>query len=283
MRRGDGGAPIPGGVQLPKEETVKEPTSAERTEAALEQDGTDRCTLAAQKCDGPGDEAGWAARKEKLSPPAGRATRGKGRRTGLTGALLLLCGAVLGILLLGALTVAERRSVRPAKEKEAPLYMGGVETDGGGFSLAAASLYRETERAVSLLDSEILSGREYRTFFGAPREEIGAEQLRYYVRTGSYSDGRWPVFSLDETCEVQAHYDRVSKSVLIYAQPRREWDPENDNYQSPAYLFVPEREDFSAGGWYRPGDSDYRIQLDRAGRDTAEIYRSVKEYWTQVT
>ena len=101
--------------------------------------------------------------------------------------------------------------------------------------------------ALSLLANTTLSGREYRTLFGASPEKIGAEQLRYYVRTGSYADGRWPVFSLDESCEVQFHYERISDTVLIYAQPRRERDAQNDNYQSPPYLFVPASEDFSSG------------------------------------
>lgn len=199
------------------------------------------------------------------------------RRRAPAGVLLLLCGVVLGLAALCAVGAA----VEP-KEGEAALYGRAELPESGGFSLAAASLSREAREGLALLTDTTLSGREYRTLFGAPREKIGVEQLRYYVRTGSYADGRWPVFSLDESCEVQFHYDRISDSVLVYAQPRRERDAQNDNYQSPPYLFVPAAEDFSAGEWYRAGDSDYRVQIDRAGRNTEEIYRRVREDWERV-
>lgn len=197
------------------------------------------------------------------------------RRERPAGALLLLGGVLLGLVVLCAVGAA---AARPSTA-EPPLYGGEEPAERGGFSLAAASLNREVREALSLLANTTLSGREYRTLFGAPPEKIGAEQLRYYVRTGSYADGRWPVFSLDESCEVQFHYERISDTVLIYAQPRRERDAQNDNYQSPPYLFVPASEDFSSGEWYYAGDSDYQVQIDRVNRDTEEIYRRVRESW----
>ncbi len=200
------------------------------------------------------------------------------RREKPVGALLLVGGVVLGLALLCAVGAV---AARP-REMEPLLYEREEPAEQDGFSLAAASLNREVREALSLLANTTLSGREYRTLFGAPREKIGVEQLRYYVRTGSYADGRWPVFSLDERCEVQFHYDRISDSVLIYAQPRRERDAQNDNYQSPPYLFVPAEGDFSSGEWYCPGDSDYQIQIDRAARDAEELYRCVREKWERV-
>lgn len=197
------------------------------------------------------------------------------RQKGTLGVVLLLCGVVVALVAFCTANAVELAT----PYEETRFYKSTERSREDNFSLVAASLNDEVRKALELLTDTTLSGREYRTFFGTAQENIGVEQLRYYVRVGNYSDGRWPVFSLDESCEVQFHYDRISDSVLIYAQPRRQRDAQNDNYQSPPYLFVPTEEDFSAGEWYCANDSDYRIQIDRADRNTEEIYQKVRENW----
>ena len=158
-------------------------------------------------------------------------------------------------------------------------------SDTQDIYLTPVTLYHYAEDAVEFVEKnrEGLSETESVQLFGVKPADIGGDQLRHYVRTGSYADGRWPQFVLVKDYEVQFHYDRISHSIMVYAQPRNDRDAENDSYQMPKYVFVPSNADYTMGTWYQFGEqSDYRFQLDKPGRDVWEIYLNIQNDWEKM-
>ncbi|MGI6497784.1 MAG: PulJ/GspJ family protein [Oscillospiraceae bacterium] len=143
--------------------------------------------------------------------------------------------------------------------------------------------------------------------FGVLPHQITNDQIRKYVRTYFYPDQRWPLFpqellklysfsnpaspnqTLDQApeLEMQTHVDSATGSVIVYAIPRKNTDPQNNYYASPTLIFVPDDPKTFAGGmWYTAMPtisgttrSTYQVSVTSKRLNEETYYQDIRSNW----